>query len=202
MNEAMNMESLEQEIVKVLAQGSGAALATVIHRAGSAPRGVGAKMLIRADGSSTGTVGGGVMEAQVLEASKRVLETGKARIVQFELAAKDLAEEGSICGGNVSVFVEPVPTGVPELLEVFRHIAKIKQRGGRSVLATIVSVDDTYSEGRKSKALIDATGPIVGSLLDDERILGKLKSEIGASSQRTISALWLSFFWRRDETRQ
>ena len=172
------MVSVEEEIVTALSENTPVVLATVVYRAGSAPRGVGAKMLLRADGSSVGTIGGGPVEAEVLEEARRVMEAGEARILRFELTAKELAEGGSICGGNVTIFVEPLAGDIPDLLEIYRTVVKIKKRGGNSLLATIVSVNGTYSRGEKSKALIDQKGPSIGSLLDDQGVIEKLRPEI------------------------
>ena len=53
------MASVEEEIVRALSKNASAVLATVVYQAGSAPRGTGAKMILRLDGSSAGTTGGG-----------------------------------------------------------------------------------------------------------------------------------------------
>lgn len=79
-----------------------AALATVIGRAGSAPQVTGAKLLLHDDGRLVGTVGGGAIEAQVLDACRQVLKDGGVRRVQAHLV-RDL---GMCCGGSMEVFVE------------------------------------------------------------------------------------------------
>ncbi len=174
----MTMVSIEEEIVKVLSQNASAAVATVIDRAGSAPRDVGAKMLYRADGSSIGTIGGGSTEARVLKEAKLVMETGQSSILRFELTAKELIQGESICGGNVTVFVEPLPTDIPDLIEIYRAIARIKKRGGKSLLATMISINGNPSRGRESKILIDPEGQSIGSLSDDPGLIEKLRPEL------------------------
>jgi xanthine dehydrogenase accessory factor len=82
--------------------GTRAALATVIGRSGSAPQIVGARLLLRADGVMVGTVGGGAIEAQVIEACKKSLVDGRSRRVDAHLV-RDL---GMCCGGSMEVFVE------------------------------------------------------------------------------------------------
>jgi xanthine dehydrogenase accessory factor len=82
--------------------GTRAALATVIGRSGSAPQIVGARLLLRADGSMVGTVGGGAIEAQVIDACKKSLVDGRSRRVDAHLV-RDL---GMCCGGSMEVFVE------------------------------------------------------------------------------------------------
>ena len=53
------MADIYQEIARITAAGEEAALVTIVAASGSTPREVGAKMLVRADGSILGTVGGG-----------------------------------------------------------------------------------------------------------------------------------------------
>ena len=84
-------------------------LATIVTREGSAPRGAGSKMLVRADGSIIGTVGGGVAEADVIEHAKNLLAGG---FEGAELMYHDLAcyanEDGMVCGGAINVLLETV----------------------------------------------------------------------------------------------
>lgn len=94
---------LAREVVAVLeGQRGRAALATVIGRSGSAPQVVGAKLLLHEGGAVVGTVGGGAIEAQVVESCQAVLRDGRSRRVQANLV-KDLA---MCCGGSMEVFVE------------------------------------------------------------------------------------------------
>jgi xanthine dehydrogenase accessory factor len=83
-------------------RGGRAAAATVIGRSGSAPQVVGAKLLLLDDGTLVGTVGGGAIEAQVIEACRATLREGRCRRVQAHLV-RDL---GMCCGGSMEVFVE------------------------------------------------------------------------------------------------
>jgi len=97
-----------EEIVRLRSQGEHAALATIIHRVGSAPRKDNAKMLIRKDGSILGSVGGGCVEAEVWQVAKTVLKTGRGEMVKYSLTDDDAEAEGLICGGTVEIFVEPI----------------------------------------------------------------------------------------------
>jgi xanthine dehydrogenase accessory factor len=172
------MGSIEEEILKALSDNLSVSLATVIDYAGSTPRAVGAQMLVRVDGSSTGTIGGGSVEAEVARQAVGVIETGEARTVHFELTNRDVAEEGSICGGDVSIFLEPLPAARPDLSEIYKTVVGIKKRGGSALLVTIISVDDAHPPDDRSKVLIDREGRVVGSLMDDPRLLEKATTEI------------------------
>lgn len=95
---------IARAIVEVLegASPSPAALATVVGRSGSAPQILGAKLLLHEDGRQVGTVGGGAIELEVLDACRETLRDGSPRTVHANLV-RDL---GMCCGGTMEVFVE------------------------------------------------------------------------------------------------
>lgn len=94
---------LYEEMVRLTRRGEPYALATVVNHNGSSPRKSGAKMLVRCDGSSLGTVGGGRVENETIEVARRALTGGKPQTLEFILTE----EHGFACGGSMSVFVEP-----------------------------------------------------------------------------------------------
>ena len=55
-----------------------------------------------------GTVGGGCGEAEVIAAAHKALETGIPQMVRVDLTDDPLAWTGSVCGGILDVFVEPI----------------------------------------------------------------------------------------------
>ena len=99
---------LYEEIVGIRKRGERAALATLIRQLGSTPRKDNAKMLIRQDGSFSGTIGGGCTEAEVWQTAQDVMATGKSRILKFSLNQQDAARDGLVCGGTVEFFIEPI----------------------------------------------------------------------------------------------
>ena len=103
------------EIQKMRQLGRKAALATIVQIRGSVPSFQSAKMLIRDDGSTLGSVGGGCVEAEVWTAAQDVMRDEKSKIMTFDLTDESMAESGLICGGKVEIFVEPIlPT--PKML--------------------------------------------------------------------------------------
>src|SRR5512136_2771023 len=97
------MTDIDAEILKSLKNKEKAVLATIISRAGSAPRAVGAQYLVREGGSSAGSIGGGCVEAEVWQKAQEVLEKGRGCILRFSLTEEQLAEGGLICGGNIDI---------------------------------------------------------------------------------------------------
>ena len=97
-----------EELVRLRNLGQKCALATIVEVRGSIPSYESAKLLVREDGSMTGTIGGGCVEAEVWNAAREVLETEKPRRLQFNLGQDAAYDNGLICGGQLEVFVEPV----------------------------------------------------------------------------------------------
>jgi xanthine dehydrogenase accessory factor len=168
------MQDIYSEIVKALEKKEKCVLATLINRVGSAPRAVGAKFLVKEDGTSMGSIGGGCVEAEVWQEAQKVMERGKGRILHFDLTSEQLAEGGLICGGNIDIFLEPLEE---DLLNIYQEAAKIRQRGGAAILATLVSGESDFPKGEGSKILIKTSGERVGSLLCGAELEKKILTE-------------------------
>jgi xanthine dehydrogenase accessory factor len=84
------------------------ALATVVERRGSAPRGAGARMLVWPDGKALGTVGGGLLESEVIQAARGRLLAGDTApcLHRAALDAGLAAGDGMACGGEVTLLIE------------------------------------------------------------------------------------------------
>lgn len=104
----MNEFELMKRIVRIKSTSANAALATVIRTKGSTPRKVGAKMIIYADGTIAGTIGGGCGEGEVIEIAMHVIATKMSTQHTVDLTAGLFYEDGGICGGIQYVFIEPI----------------------------------------------------------------------------------------------
>ena len=94
-----------EQIVNLKKEGKPCALATIVQCTGSSPQKEGAKMLVLADGSTNGTLGGGCIEAEVKELALATIRDGLAKTVPFNLTD---AKGGLVCGGKIHVFIEPL----------------------------------------------------------------------------------------------
>src|SRR4030043_985772 len=157
------MDEIYSEIVKGLAGKEKLVLATLIPRVGSAPRAVGAKYLVKKEGASSGSIGGGCVEAEVWQEAQKVMEKGGGKVLHFDLTPELLAEGGLICGGNIDIFLEPLQE---EYLTIYQEAARVRQIGGTAILATLISVDGPLPKGEGSKVLMKTSGEKVGFLLD------------------------------------
>ena len=151
-----------REMAKLKEDDQSGALATVVARKGSAPMSGDAKMLVREDGSTEGTVGGGCLEAEVWETAMSVLETREPEKLRFDLTQQEAEDSGHICGGVVEILVEPFGAFQEELLH---EINQIRNQGGSAALATIVqpgNLEVTALEARKM--LFRRDGSAVGEI--------------------------------------
>lgn len=82
-------------------------LATIVRARGSTPRGVGSRMAIEPGAASTGTIGGGCGEAQVLEEAGAALAEGRPRLVRVDLTEDLYTWSPAVCGGVFDVLLEP-----------------------------------------------------------------------------------------------
>ncbi len=101
------MDVLE-EAVRLRREGRKCALATIVEVNGSIPSYESARILVRDDGSMTGTIGGGCVEAEVYNAAREVLDSEKPRRLKFSLGEDAAYDNGLICGGQLEVFIEPL----------------------------------------------------------------------------------------------
>ncbi len=166
-----------REMARLKEEGQSGALATVVARKGSAPMSGDAKMLVREDGSTEGTVGGGCLEAEVWETAMSVLETGAPEKLRFDLTQQEAEDSGHICGGVVEILVEPFQAFQEELLE---EINRIRTEGGSAALATIVQPGDIdVPDTKNRKMLFRRDGSAVGEIPD-------YSTEVWAESTRII----------------
>ncbi|HKL24758.1 MAG TPA: XdhC family protein [Desulfuromonadales bacterium] len=123
---------LYEELLRLKKAGQSGVLVTVVDSQGSTPRKAGAKMLVRDDRSTIGTVGGGAVELRALEAAEEVFTTGKARTLECELTEP----HGMTCGGSLRLFLEPL-AAIPRLLVVGKgHIGQaLRDLGSRTGFA-------------------------------------------------------------------
>jgi xanthine dehydrogenase accessory factor len=127
-----------EEMIALSRQGSPCALATVVESAGSSPRKAGAKMLVRHDGSTLGTVGGGRLELETVEAALATLQHGEPRTLPFDLTE----EYGHVCGGRLLVYVEPALPAPHLLIVGAGHVGRALTTAARGAGFRVTVADD------------------------------------------------------------
>ncbi len=99
----MEAQRLIRKLVECLNKKCPVAVVTVIDVKGSAPREVGAKMLVFEDGRIEETVGGGLLEALAIKSARDALRKRSSHLETFELKPDGI---GTICGGTMEVFID------------------------------------------------------------------------------------------------
>lgn len=102
------MRELVQKLLQALAAGGQLIYCRLVETRGSTPQKAGAAMLVFADGSQAGTLGGGCVEAEVKRRSLGLLADGNAEIVDFQLDRDYGWDDGLICGGRMHVLAQPL----------------------------------------------------------------------------------------------
>ena len=102
------MLDIFDEIARMRARGERGALATVISTRGSTPGRETMRLLVRETGSFVGTVGGGCVEAEVVDEALAVIAEEVPRRVTFRLTESATGSHGLLCGGELEVFIEPI----------------------------------------------------------------------------------------------
>ncbi len=105
----MTDREIFEKLTKLNGRGIDAVLATIVETAGSTPREVGAKMIVCADGTIYGSVGGGCGENEVRSAALRCLLTTRTpELLEVSLLDDLGTRGGDVCGGKMFLFVEPL----------------------------------------------------------------------------------------------
>ena len=123
------MDSVDLEVIrsalKWTESGHRATLGTVTHTWGSAPRPVGAMLVIRDDGQVMGSVSGGCVEDDLIDKVKsRAIAADKPEVTVYGVTQEQAARYGLPCGGTLQIVLEPVSaeSKLAELLAVIeRH---------------------------------------------------------------------------------
>jgi xanthine dehydrogenase accessory factor len=102
--------------------GSGA-LCTIVASRGSTPRHTGSKMLVYSDRRILGSVGGGEMEAKVIDEALASIQDGKPRMLKYNMADPNLGDPG-VCGGQLEIYVEPVKPKPSVIVVGAGHVGK------------------------------------------------------------------------------
>jgi len=170
-------EAIIRAALEAVQAGTSAALATVVATRGSTPQKVGAKLLVRGDGSIAGTLGGGAVEAEAIREARESLASGRAIRREYALA-NETDEWGLACGGTMVVFIDTLTSGARPWLT-----AAAAALGGEEPVAVITLID---GPGRLGARLLVCAGRTEGSL--GALTLDRAATELGARLLETGGA--------------
>lgn len=156
------MMTLMREILTELAafqdQGRNCVYCAVVETRGSTPQKAGAAMLVFPDGSQRGTLGGGCVEAEVKQRALAVLACGgKAEVLTFNLDDDYGWDDGLICGGRMTMLVDPVSAG-QDSASYYARFRELVERGQGCTEAVVLKEQAGVAAG--SRYLFDAEGKL------------------------------------------
>ena len=138
---------MEDVIEKVAASDGCTALASLIGSSGSIPMSERAKMLVAADGRVIGTIGGGCLEAEIINCGREVLESGHPHLTEYTMTEEQAGESGLNCGGTVRIYTERIEGDAGR--RVYSEILQAKEGREPCVLATVLArtapADDAHA---------------------------------------------------------
>ena len=162
--------SLLRRIAEVVDAGVAVASATVVDTSRSVPRRAGAKMLVFRDGSISGTVGGGEMEARVVDEAVAALTDGRCRLLSYRLVDPGRGDPG-VCGGDVQIFVEPHMPKPTVIVMGYGHVGRAVAQLAHWLGFRVVATDDRPMATGDSPDS-EAPGSDCGDGVPEELIIG------------------------------
>jgi xanthine dehydrogenase accessory factor len=126
-----------EEIIAAKKANTPVVLATVVESLGSAPREEGARMLVKKDGTTVGTIGGGAVEKKIRDEAMAMMSAATPKLLKYEL--KDI---GMSCGGAMSIFLEPLLPAPQLIIFGAGHIGSALSQIGTMLDFNVTVIDN------------------------------------------------------------
>lgn len=126
-------------IIEMLEQGRPVAMARIINLKGSAPRSTGVSCILTDEGRLYGTIGGGSLEYQVQQKTIEIIKSKKSVLFEFTMGGEDVSDSQMLCGGEATIYIEPLTPDNSETLEVYRRLSRIRRNGQTGSLITRIA---------------------------------------------------------------
>src|SRR5437867_3778932 len=154
------MREILAELTDALDRGRACVYCAVVETRGSTPQKAGAAMLVFPDGSQRGTLGGGCVEAEVKQRALGVMTAGgRTEVLTFCLDDNYGWDDGLICGGRMSMLVDPLRAPVAEYYRTFHRLVEL---GQGCTEAVVIKEDLGVPLG--SRYLFDSGGRLAAQL--------------------------------------
>ena len=126
----MNNLELWEFLLNELKKGEEAALVTVAASSDSSPGRQGFKMVVSRTGKTTGTIGGGVLEAKIIKDAINFLkeDTQSKLVTVFHDPNSSELKSGLICGGSQTIIFKKITRELFPFIEKVHSAVKSKER--------------------------------------------------------------------------
>ena len=157
----MPTPDLLSEVERLLAAGLPGVLCTVVATRGSTPQKAGAAMLVFADGTQSGTLGGGCVEAEVRRRALHSLAAGGGPTFHtFQLDDNYGWDDGLICGGRMTILADPLGPAAGD----YFHLVKVLADAGTGHVEVVALPENKSGLPPGSRRLFDEGNHLVASL--------------------------------------
>ena len=155
------MRKIIEELERELRAGRSVAYTALVETRGSTPQKAGATMLVFPDGSQSGTLGGGCVEAEVKRRAQRLIDHGQTELLTFQLDDNYGWDDGLICGGRMKMLVDPLS---PRDDCRYYQILNRQLENGSGVTEAIVIDPETVGRGSAGdRFLFDSDGKLLAT---------------------------------------
>jgi len=137
----MSANGIYNEIQAALRNGERVAVATVVKTMGAAPCGVGSKMLIHADGTTSGSFAGPHTDGKVVQEALQAIREARPYASHIHLDA-DQGEAVGSCGATLEVFFEVLRPDARLIIAGAGYVAQALAHLANRLDFRIVVVDD------------------------------------------------------------
>lgn len=155
------MRQILRDLHDVHENGKPVAYTSLVETRGSTPQKAGASMLVFEDGSQSGTLGGGCVEAEVKRKALRLLDEGTREILTFQLDNDYGWDDGLICGGRMSMLVDPVRPG--DDISYFEAFQQLIAQDAGCTEAVVIDAEKANGGHAGDRFLLDRDARIVAS---------------------------------------
>ncbi|MCF8114036.1 MAG: XdhC family protein [Desulfotignum sp.] len=168
----INMELSNRHILDCLEKGDPFALAAIISHKGSTPRTSGSRMIVLPDRTILGTIGGGLIEAKVMDTCLELISKKTCQIRSFILNQELKSGLDMVCGGSLTVLMETlVPE--PELIAVYQALVELEQAGKKGVLVSKI-FGTSQGDFTMQKCLVASDATLTGSCVIPKPLLDEI----------------------------
>ena len=162
-----DLQTLLHEIERLQEVGESYVLATIVRIDGSAYRGVGTRMLIKANGDRIGTISGGCLERDVVENAEEVFAGGARKLLTYDSTSEEdlLWGTGLGCSGVIQVMLERLPDD--EAIDYPRILIASVFGRRLTVMATLFEAEGSRGKGDGQRLILDPMGSVTSDIADE-----------------------------------
>jgi len=135
-------------------------MALILNKEGSTPRTPGTRMLIGADDAVVGTIGGGRIEAGVMETAREMLGKPGALIRSFDLTSEIAEATDMICGGKLEILIDSISPDEKNCLFFSSLLQMLDQRQKGLIVTDLLESGSDVLQVRR--AIVHQDGGITG----------------------------------------